>query len=97
MSDLHEIFLCNVHVTYGRGSVLWRRGDTLCTLGFTDDVICTLVKAARRRHTAEAQRTRSPGLGYKRRVRIPVAGSRRRGLLLAVGLDCSTGGGVCGL
>jgi len=29
-----------VHVTYGRGSVLfWRRIDTLCTSGFIDDVI----------------------------------------------------------
>jgi len=27
-------------ITYGRGSVfLWRRGDMLCTSGFTDDVI----------------------------------------------------------
>ena len=29
-----------VHVTDGRGSVLfWRRSDTLCTSGFMDDVI----------------------------------------------------------
>jgi len=29
-----------VHVSYGRGSVLfWRRGDTLCISGFMDDVI----------------------------------------------------------
>jgi len=29
-----------VRVTYGRGPVLlWRRGDTLCTSGFMDDVI----------------------------------------------------------
>jgi len=29
-----------VHVTHARGSViLWRRIDTLCTSGFTDDVI----------------------------------------------------------
>jgi len=29
-----------LHVTYGRGSVfLWRRGDTLCTSGFMDDVM----------------------------------------------------------
>jgi len=27
-----------VHVTYGRGSILfWWRSDTLCTSGFTDD------------------------------------------------------------
>ena len=37
-SDLHQFF---VRATYGRGSVvLWRRcSDTLCTSGFTDDVI----------------------------------------------------------
>jgi len=36
-SDLHQIF---VHVTYGRGSVLfWRRSDTLRISGFVDDVI----------------------------------------------------------
>jgi len=29
-----------VHITYGRGSVLfWRRSDTLCTSGFMDDII----------------------------------------------------------
>ena len=29
-----------VHVTYGRGSVLfWRRSDTLCTSGFMDNII----------------------------------------------------------
>jgi len=29
-----------VHVTYGRGSVLfWRRSGMLCTSGFTDDVM----------------------------------------------------------
>jgi len=35
---------------------------------------------------------RSLGLGYKRRVGIHVAGNRRTGLLLAVGLGGSTGG-----
>jgi len=36
-SDLQKIF---VRITYGRGSVLLcRRGDTLCTSGFMDDVI----------------------------------------------------------
>ena len=35
-SDLHQFF---VHVIYGRGSVLWRLGDTLCISGFMDDVI----------------------------------------------------------
>jgi len=39
-----------------------------------------------------AQHTRSLGLGYKRRVGIHVAGNRRTGLLLAVGLGGSTGG-----
>ena len=28
------IFTIFVHVTHGRGSVLWRRCDTLCTSGF---------------------------------------------------------------
>jgi len=35
-SDLHQFF---AHVTCGRGSVLWRRSDTLSTSGFMDDVI----------------------------------------------------------
>jgi len=36
-SDLCQIL---VHVTYGRGSVIfWRRSDKLCTSGFMDDVI----------------------------------------------------------
>ena len=89
-----------VRVTYGRGSVLlWRRSDMLRTLGFTDDQPCRydcghICKAAGRRRTAEAQLTRSLRLGYKRRVGIPVAGT---GLLLAVGLGGSTGGGVCRL
>ena len=96
-----------VRVTYGRGSVLlWRRSDTLRTSGFTDDQPCRydhkpcrydcghICKAAGRRRSAEAQLTRSLGLGYKRRVGIPVAGT---GLLLAVGLGGSTGGGVCRL
>ena len=54
-------------------------------------------KAARRRRPAEAQLTRSPGLGYKWRVGIPFAGNGRTGLLVVVGLGGSTGGGVCGL
>jgi len=65
-----------VNVTYGRGSVLlWRRCDMLCTSGFMDDVIHAhkprqLNVAAR---LIEAQPTCSLGLGYKRRVGIPVA------------------------
>jgi len=35
-SDLYQI--C-VHITYCRGSVLWRRSDTLRVSGFMDDVI----------------------------------------------------------
>ena len=43
-SELHvrpsPTFFVHVNVTDGRGSVLlWRRSDTLCTSGFTDDVI----------------------------------------------------------
>jgi len=40
-SELHVRSSPNfLHVTYNRGSVLlWRRSDTLCTTGFTDDVI----------------------------------------------------------
>ena len=33
---IHQIF---VHVTYGRGLVLWQRCDTLCTSGVTDVVM----------------------------------------------------------
>jgi len=33
------------HFTYGRGSVLlWRRGDTLCTSGFVDDIMGRIEK-----------------------------------------------------
>jgi len=35
MSDLRQV--C-VHVAYIRGSLFWRRCDTLCTSGFIDDV-----------------------------------------------------------
>jgi len=62
--DLHQI---SVHFTYDRGSVLlWWRGDTLYTFGFMDDVIFAH-NPSRRRRLAEAQRTCSLGLGYKRR------------------------------
>jgi len=33
------IFTIFVHVAYGRGSVLRRRCDTLCTSGFVDDIM----------------------------------------------------------
>ena len=50
----------------------------LCTSGFMDDVI--LAHKPRQLNVAaqliEAQPTRSLGLGYKRRVAIPVAGQR---------------------
>jgi len=68
-SALYQFF---VLVTYGRGSVLlWRRCDTLCTSGFVDDVI--LAHKPRQLNVA-AQPTCSLGLGYKRRVGMPVAG-----------------------
>ena len=35
-SDLHQFF---VHVTHGRGSLLWRHSDMLCTSGFMYDAI----------------------------------------------------------
>ena len=74
-SDLHQFF---VHVTNGRGSVLlWRRSDTLCTSGFTDDVI--FAHKPRLLDVAAQQCTRSLGLGYKRCAIIPVAGQRTHG------------------
>jgi len=56
-SNLHQFF---VQVTCGRASVLlWRRSDTLCTSGFTDDVIFAhksrlLDVAARLKRSAQA-------------------------------------------
>jgi len=41
--------------------------------------ICLLAKVARRRRPAEAQRTRSLGLGYKVYAVVPVAGKRTHG------------------
>ena len=72
-----------IHVTYGRGSVLlWRRSDMLRISGFVDDVIFAH-SAARRRRQAEAVRlARTQPWAW--RVGIPVAGSGRSGLLLAV-------------
>jgi len=41
-----------VYVTYGRGSVLlWQRCDTLCTSGFTNDVIFAHDGDAKMPHT----------------------------------------------
>ena len=34
LQKTRPIFTIFVHVTHGRGSVLWRRCDTLCTSGF---------------------------------------------------------------
>ena len=64
-----------VHVTYGSGSVLlWRRSGTFIS-GFVNDVIFA--------HQAEAVRlTRAQPWAWC--VGIPVAGSGRLGLLLAV-------------
>jgi len=77
--DLYRIF---AHVPYGCGSVLlWRRCDTICTSAFTDDVI--LAHKPRQFNVAaqlmEAQPTCSLGLGYKRRVAMPVAGQWTHG------------------
>jgi len=71
-------------VTYGGGSVLlWRRSDMLCTAGFVDNVISA--------HKLTGCSTSPPGWGSEAhkqpwawRVGIPVAGSGRSGLLLAV-------------
>ena len=72
-----------VHVNYGRGSIpVWRRSDKLCTSGFMDDVTSAQKPrlSARRRRPAEAQYTRSLGLGYKLMCGvIPVAGQRAHG------------------
>ena len=55
------------HVTYGRSSVLlWRRSDMLCTSGFMYDVIFAHEpRSLDVSRPAEAQCTRSLGLGYK--------------------------------
>ena len=70
-ADLHHIFM---HVTYGRSSVLlWWRSNALGTSGFMDYVVFGQTKVARRRSPAEAQCTRSLGLGCKLCAVIPVA------------------------
>jgi len=81
-----------VHVAYRSGSVLWWRSDTLYrpTSGFIDDVIFTRKPRlrqgnakprlhTRRRRPAEAQCTRSLGLGYKLCAVVPVAGQQTHG------------------
>jgi len=75
----------------GVAQLLRRRGDALPTSGFMVDVISARTP---RLLDVAAQLKRSLGLGYKRGVGIPVAGNGRTGLLLAVGLGGSTGGGA---
>jgi len=66
-----------VHVTYGCGSVLlWRHSGTFIS-GFVNDVIF-----ASRRQAEAVRLTRMQPWAW--RVGIPVAGSGRLGLLLAV-------------
>jgi len=69
------------HVTYGRSSVLlWRRSDMLCTSGFMYDVIFAHEpRSLDVSRPAEAQCTRSLGLGYKLCAIIPVASHRTHG------------------
>jgi len=55
----------------------------LCISGFVDDVIFAH-KLRLLNVTARLKLTDSLGLGYKRRIGIPVAGSGRSGLLLVV-------------
>ena len=72
----HPIFIIIfVPVTHGRGSVLrCRRSDTLCTSGFTDDVI--FAHKPRLLDVAAQQCTRSLGLGCIMCAVIPGAGQR---------------------
>ena len=68
---------CSVHVTY---DLLWQRSDTSCTSGFMDDVIFAhKPRLLERRRPAEAQCTRSLGLGYKLCAVIPVVDERTHG------------------
>ena len=76
--EIHVRSLPFLHVTYDRGSVLlWWRCHTLYTSGFVDDF--KLAHKLRQLNVTaqliEAQPTCSLGLGYKRRVGIPVAGN----------------------
>ena len=76
--DLHQI----VWAYYiGSAAVLlsWR-SDTFCTWRFYGwRHVSSWAKVARRRRPAEAQRTRSLGLGYKACAVIPVASQRTHG------------------
>ena len=65
-----------VHAIYARGSVLlWRRTDTLCTSGLwmTSYLLISQGCSTSEVRPAEAQCTRSLGLGYKLRAVIAVA------------------------
>jgi len=74
-----------VRVNYGRDSVLlWRRSDTLCTSGFTDDVIFAhkprLVDvAAQLKRSAHA----ALGLAINRAQYYQLQAGGRKGLLFA--------------
>jgi len=65
------------------GSIFWWCSDMLCISGFVDDVIFAH-KLRLLNVTARLKLTDSLGLGYKRRIGIPVAGSGCSGLLLVV-------------
>jgi len=63
-SDLHHVHVhhCDVHVTYGCGSVLlWHGRDTLRTSGFMDDVIFA--------HRPRLRRNSQAALGLRRNTR----------------------------
>ena len=83
-SDLHvrssTSFLCMLPMPW---LPLWRRSDTLCASGnpvlWMTSYLLISQGCARRRCPAEAQCTRSLGLGYKLCAVIPVAGQRTHG------------------
>ena len=69
-----------MHVTYGRGSVLlWRRWYVMYFRFYGWRHICSWADVARHRRPAEAQCTRSLGLGYKMCTVIPAACQRTHG------------------
>ena len=62
-AELHQIFM---HVFCGRGSILvWRRCDTLCTSGFTDDAMFSY-------HGANGRIRRDVMFRRVRQVAVPV-------------------------
>ena len=67
-----------MRVTYGRGSAP-SGGVVVCYVYFRFYGLRHICSVARRRRPAEAQCTRSPGLGYKLCAVIPVAGRRTHG------------------